>query len=275
MDNYPMNTVLKDRITFWFNQIVKDQEELGQDPFGLDPSRIKFSVPAIDFLYNKYFRVQVHGISNIPSRNALFVGNHSGQVPFDAMMVTAALMFEMNPPVLLRSMLEKWVPTLPFVSEFFSAWGQATGTPENFRILMERGESILVFPEGIKGISKTIFEKYRLKKFPTGFYELASEFKVPIIPTAVIGAEEQFPSIYNLKSIGKIFGAPGLPITPFFPILGPMGMLPLPVKYHIYFGPPIYPENVDENLEINVKKVQEKIQVLINRGLAEREGYFT
>jgi 1-acyl-sn-glycerol-3-phosphate acyltransferase len=171
-------------------------------------------------------------------------------------------------------MVEKFVQTLPFVSYLFARWGQITGTPENCRRLLLDEEAILVFPEGAAGISKSFTERYQLQKFGLGFMRLALETKSPIVPVAVVGAEEQAPAI-NVKPVAKLIGAPSfpmLPIPPFFPIL------PFPVKYRIYFGDPLWfegdPDDEDEVLEEKVKRVRNEIQTMLRAGLRERKHIF-
>jgi 1-acyl-sn-glycerol-3-phosphate acyltransferase len=166
------------------------------------------------------------------------------------------------------------VQTLPFFSYIFARWGQITGTPENCRRLLEDEEAILVFPEGAKGISKPFTQRYQLQEFGLGFMRLALETGAPIVPIAVIGAEEQAPAV-NLKPIAKLLGAPAFPVIPappFFPIL------PYPVKYRIYFGDPQKfegdPDDEDEVLEEKVRHVRNEIQSMIRLGLKERKHIF-
>jgi len=181
-------------------------------------------------------------------------------------------------PRMIRSMVERWVSTLPFASVFMARCGQVMGTPENCRTLLDQDELLLVFPEGAKGISKTYDKRYQLQRFGHGFMRLALEKKAPIIPVAVIGAEEQAPSFYNWRWLAKQMGAPALPITPFFPWLGPLGLLPMPVQYHLHFGKPLMFEgnaNDDEGtIGRMVKRVKNEVRELIHTGLKQRNGVF-
>ncbi|MCK6552159.1 acyltransferase family protein [Myxococcota bacterium] len=252
--------------------------ELGVDPFGFDPEIVKYASAPLVWLYKHYFRVQTKGIENVPSGRVLLIANHSGQLPFDGMMIGTAMVLEHDPPRVARSMVEKWVPRLPFVSVLFARVGQIVGTPENCRRLLERDEAILVFPEGARGISKTFDRRYQLERFGTGFMRLALETHTPIVPVAVVGAEEQAPALYNVKSIAKLIGAPSFPVTPTFPLLGPIGLLPYPSRYHITFGEPMSfdgdGDEEDEVVERQVAVVRDRIQELIREGLAQREGIF-
>ena len=256
------------------HRIQSNETALGPDPFGLDVSILKKIFPLIYFLYTHYFRVEVQGSGNIPKGPVVFVANHGGQLPLDAIMITAAVALKAEHPRLLRSMVEKWVPTLPFVSELFQAMGQPTGTPDNFRLLAKRGESFLIFPEGVKGISKSFGQRYHLVDFPPGFLRLAHELKMPVIPVAVIGAEEQFPSFGNFLPLARLIKFPSFPITPFFPWLGVLGTVPLPTKYRIYFGPEISTDFDIANLEQETKKLKTTLQGLLYRGLAQRKNIF-
>lgn len=252
--------------------------EFGVDQFGLEPEYIKYVIPFVLLLHQKWFRVQTHGMKNLPKGRMLLISNHSGQIPLDAMMIVLSVFLEAEPPRLVRSMIDTWVPTLPVVSWFFARAGQIVGTRENCQRLLDRDEAILAFPEGMKGINKTFDQRYQLEKFGLGFMRLALMTNSPIVPVAVIGAEEQAPSLFNLKSVGKLVGMPALPITPTFPLLGPLGLLPLPSKYRIYFGRPMHfrgePNDEDAVLEAKVKTVKQTVQRMIRDGLKARKHVF-
>jgi 1-acyl-sn-glycerol-3-phosphate acyltransferase len=250
------------------------QNEYGFDPFGFNRDDAKVAALMARFLYKVYFRVESHGVEHVPSGRVLLVSNHSGQLPFDGLGIAGAMLFEHDPPRVVRAMVEKYVQTLPFASYLFARWGQITGTPENCRRLLEDEEAILVFPEGAKGISKPFTQRYQLQEFGLGFMRLALETRTPVVPIAVIGAEEQAPAV-NVKPLARLIGAPAfpvLPLPPFFPIL------PYPVKYRIYFGEPLRfdgdPDDEDEVLEEKVKHVRNEIQSMIRYGLRERKHIF-
>ncbi|MEQ9503390.1 MAG: lysophospholipid acyltransferase family protein [Deltaproteobacteria bacterium] len=272
--------MLTDRVRDRTSELDVDVGELGVDPFGYDPETVKYAAAPVALLYEKYFRVQTFGVQNVPNEGrVLLIANHSGQLPFDGLMIGASMVLEHDPPRVVRSMVEKWIPRLPFVSIFMARVGQIVGTPDNCRRLLDREEAILVFPEGARGISKTIDKRYQLERFGTGFMRLALECNTPIVPVAVVGAEEQAPALYNARTLGKLFGMPAFPITPTFPLLGPAGLLPLPTRYRIYFGEPMKFEGEgdeeDEVVNTYVEQVRAKIQQMLERGLQEREGIFT
>ena len=259
-------------------RLQADLGELGVDSFGYDPHFVKYVASPAMWLYRHYFRVQVEGIENVPDGRCLLVSNHSGQLPFDGMMIAMSLFQEREPPRYVRSMVEKWIPRLPFVSVFMARVGQVVGTPDNCRRLLERDEAILVFPEGVRGISKTFDKRYQLQQFGTGFMRLALETNTPIVPIGVVGAEEQAPALANLKGLARMFKMPAFPLTPTFPLLGPAGLLPLPTRYRIYFGKPMTfkgaGDEEDEAVGRNVERVRSVITGLLERGLDEREGVF-
>jgi 1-acyl-sn-glycerol-3-phosphate acyltransferase len=246
----------------------------GFDRWGLHPETLRKFAPLLYILYKKYFRVEATGLENIPDGRVLYICNHGGQIPLDAMMAGMALFLESNPPRIARGMVERWVPTVPFVSSLFTRIGAMIGDPNNCRDLLMHDQSVMVFPEGVKGSGKLYKERYQLQKFGTGFMRLALETNTPIIPVAIIGAEEAYPGIMNLKKFAKLIGAPYFPITPFFPLLGPLGLVPLPTKVTVRFGKPISFEGSENESE---EKIREKVQVVkdalqaeINIGLDKR-----
>lgn len=257
----------------------RDLGELGVDPFGYDPEILPLAGAPVAWLYRHYFRVIAHQVTHVPSEGrVLIVANHSGQLPFDGLMIAAALMLEREPPRMVRSMLERWVPRLPWISTLFARTGQVVGTPENCRRLLERDEAILVFPEGVKGISKTFDKRYQLQRFGSGFMRLALETKSPVVPVGVVGAEEQAPALANLRQVAKVLAMPAFPVTPTFPALGPAGLLPLPTRYRIYFGAPLHFDGCGEEdegtIRAHIERVRLAIEGLLARGLSERTGIF-
>lgn len=248
----------------------------GVDPFGLDPEWAKYAVGVAAFFHRFYFRSEVRGIEQVPHGRVLLVSNHSGQFPIDGMLIAAAMFLDAEPPRLMRSMVEKWTQTLPFVSTLFQRVGQVVGVPENARRLLELGEAITVFPEGARGISKPFSQRYKLTDFGLGFMRLALETDTPIVPVSVIGAEEQYLSFGNARTVAKALGWPSFPIIP--QLLVPGGQMPLPTKYRIAFGEPMYlegdPDDDDAVIEEKVNRVRTTIQSMLNRGLKERKSIF-
>jgi len=252
--------------------------EFGVDPFGFDPKFVKYGIPFALFIYRKYFRVEPKGLKNVPAGRVLLIANHSGQIPLDGAMICTSMIVDAEPPRMIRSMVETWVPTLPVLSWFFPRVGQIVGTRENCQRLLERDEAILAFPEGVRGISKPFAKRYQLEEFGLGFMRLALRTGAPVVPVAVVGAEEQVPSLFSFKPLAKLMGAPAFPVTPTFPWLGPLGILPLPVKYRLHFGKPMYfsgdPEAEDEVVGEKVKQVRRTLQRMLRDGLKARKNVF-
>lgn len=217
--------------------------EQPNDPFGLDPAAIERVRPFFDFLYRRWFRVRSQGFEHVPEEGpAILVANHGGVLPFDAAMLIMDGLVKSNPPRILRSLVDRRVDGLPGVRGFYAAMGQVIGSRENFRTLLARGDRVLVFPEGAAGIGKSYLSRFLLERFHAGFVEEAVRAEVPIVPVALMGPESQAPVITNLRTVAHWIGLPALPITPTFPLLGPLGLIPLPVSYRIDYGPPILPD---------------------------------
>jgi len=264
-----------DDITARTKALVVHGNEFGFDPFGMSRDSLASAMTVARFLYRHYFRAQAFGIENLPaSGRVVIVSNHSGQLPFDALVIGTACFLEPPQPRLVRAMVEFFVPTVPFASYLFARWGQITGTPENCRRLLAADEAVLVFPEGARGISKPFSKRYQLADFGTGFMRLALEAGAPIVPVAVIGAEEQAPAI-NVKPLARLFGTPAFPLVPYPPFVA---AVPLPVKYRVYFGEPMMftgdPDDDDETLADKVKTVRNRIQSMIHIGLQGRKHVF-
>jgi len=251
-------------------------DALGGDPFGLDPEVAKSVVTVLSFFHRLYFRTESFGLDNVPQRRALLVANHSGQLPIDGAIIGSSLFLDSNPPRIVRAMVDKWAVTLPFASTFFNKVGQVVGVPENARRLLSLEELLLVFPEGVKGIAKPFSKRYQLQEFGLGFMRLAIETNTPIVPVAVIGAEEQYLNLGNLEWAAKLLGTPVFPVVP--QVLLPGGQLPLPMKYRIYYGEPLRfggdPDDDDGVIADKVWLVKQTIQDMLNRALVERKSLF-
>ena len=255
--------------------LVIRANEYGYDEYGLDRDHHRSAALIAGWLYRHYFRATAKGVEHIPSSGrVLFVANHSGQLPFDGVVISAAAFLEPTQPRLVRSMVEHFVPSVPFASYLFARWGQIIGTPDNCRRLLEQDEAILVFPEGARGISKPFSKRYQLAEFGLGFMRLALETQTPIVPVAVIGAEEQAPAI-NVKPLARLFGAPSFPMVPYPPFVP---LIPLPVKYRLHFGDAMHvsgdPDDDDEVIGDKVTSVKRRIESMLHIGLGERKHVF-
>jgi 1-acyl-sn-glycerol-3-phosphate acyltransferase len=216
--------------------------EYREDKWGFDEDFAEAAFPLFEFLYDVWWRVDAVGVRNVPAHGrALLVANHAGSIfPFDASMMTMALMKEHPLPRWPRFMVLDWAFTLPFVSTFMRRVGGLPASPQNALALLEEDELVMVFPEGVKGTAKPFAERYRLRRFGRGgFVEIALRTGSPIVPVAVVGSEEIYPKIGELGGAARLVGAPFVPITPTFPWLGPLGLIPLPSKWRIEFCEPI------------------------------------
>jgi 1-acyl-sn-glycerol-3-phosphate acyltransferase len=252
--------------------------EFGYDPWGFHPEKAKPLFSVGKGIY-EYFRPEIHGIENIPAGRVLLVPNHAGQLPFDGLVILMACLLHGRPPRLPRAMAERFVPRIPFVSEFFARSGVVVGDPFNCRNLLLDDNAILVFPEGARGSGKVWRERYKLRPFGRGFMRLALQTETPVVPVAVIGSEEAVISVHNFRPLARLFGAPYFPINPLLPLLGPLAYFPLPVKFHVYFGEPMRFEgpfdDEDTVIDAKVKQVQVRVQQMIDRGLAARTAIFS
>jgi len=222
------------------------------DDFGFDPELTdKVFYPLLRLLYRHYFRVEVSGVENLPTDgSALLVANHSGTVPVDSLMLSLAVHDATPRHRYLRLLAADLVLRVPVLSEFARKSGATLATNPDAERLLSAGELVGVFPEGFKGIGKHYRERYRLQRFGRGgFVSAAVRTGAPIVPVAIVGAEEIYPIVGNLAPLAKVLGLPYVPVTPLFPWLGPLGLLPLPSKWLIEFGTPIPTAELTEDAD--------------------------
>ncbi|GAA1954554.1 lysophospholipid acyltransferase family protein [Nocardioides panacihumi] len=252
------------------------------DEYGFDAELTqRFLLASLRPIAAKWFRIEVRGTENIPTRGgALVVSNHSGTVPVDGLMTMASI--HDHTGRFLRPLGADLVFRLPFVSALARKSGATLACTEDAERMLRNGELVGVWPEGFKGIGKPYSERYKLQRFGRGgFVSAALRTGVPIIPLSVVGAEEIYPLIGNVPSLARILGVPYLPITPFFPLLGPLGLVPLPSKWIIEFGEPIRTDEYDAGaaddpmLVFNVTdQVRETIQQTLYSLLMQRPSVF-
>ena len=253
--------------------LAYDDAGHGFDPLGLHPDTIAVAVQYFRVLYERYFRVRSYGADNIPASGpAILASNHSGALPFDGAMIYLDVIRNSSPPRVVRPVMDHFVPGLPFVSTFFARAGAIGGSRGNVRYALEKGDLLLIFPEGTEGIGKPIWERYQLQEWRVGHVELAIRHRAPVVPVAVVGAEEQLPQV-GQRNV-HLLGIPYLPL-----VLSP---LPLPVRYHIRYGAPIAlheryaVDDADDPEKVKAAAAEVKAAVadLIAHSLAEREGIF-
>jgi 1-acyl-sn-glycerol-3-phosphate acyltransferase len=258
--------------------------EYSEDKWGFDEDFAEAVFPLFRFLYDVWWRVDAVGVQNVPSHGrGLIVANHAGSIfPFDASMMTMAVMREHPLPRWPRFMVLDWAFALPFLSAFMRRVGGVPAAPRNASALLESDELVMVFPEGVKGTGKAFADRYRLQRFGRGgFVEVAIRTRSPIVPVAVVGSEEIYPKIAEAPALARLTGAPFVPITPTFPLLGPLGLIPLPSKWRIEFCEPIdlseHPPEAaeDRGLVLDIsERVRETIQEKVYENLVERGSAF-
>jgi 1-acyl-sn-glycerol-3-phosphate acyltransferase len=212
-----------------------------EDDWGFDEDFVELVLPFFEFLYERWWRVETTGVHHVPSHGrALLASNHAGILPWDATMISFAIQREHPLPRYPRFLVLNWAFDLPFVSVAMRKVGGVVASPYNALQLLERDELVAGFPEGVKGAGKPFSERYRLQRFGRGgFVEIAVRTRSPIVPVAVVGSEEIYPKLGEAPTVARLIGAPYFPITPLFPWLGPLGVVPLPSKWKIEFCEPI------------------------------------
>ena len=251
------------------------------DEFGYDPVYEQKVLPFFDFLYEKYFRVEVHGIEHLPAEGrCLLVANHSGTLPFDGVMLRRAVSREHAQHRAVRWLAEDGIFHLPFLGSFTNRLGAVRACQENAERLLEHGALVAVFPEGMKGIGKLFKKRYQLQRFGRGgFVKLGLRTRTPVVPVAIVGGEETNPMLSRVEYLTRAIGIPYLPVTPTFPLLGPVGLLPAPTKWKIFFGEPIDlegygAESADDEILVGrlTEQVRGEIQQMLDRALRERRS---
>lgn len=268
-----------------FGLSEKDQNKLQQvhrqldkiypdkaDAWGLKLEKAKKSLDFAYPLYKRYFRVRVYGKEHVLNRPMIVVANHSGQIAIDGMLISTSFATDITPPRILRPMVERFFTGLPFLGPWAAEGGAVLGDRQNCVNLLKRGHSVLVFPEGVGGITKSPKDFYKLKPFTHGFYRIALNTQCPILPVSVVGAEEFYPFVYHARSLAKFLGLPALPLSP--------NLIPLPSPVDIHIGEPIYPndqlytDSPERDIEEEVYKIEKVIKDMIALGLKKRRPFW-
>jgi len=257
----------------------------GTDPstlpdMGFDEAFFERVSPLLEFLWSRYFRVKITGLENIPeSGPAVLVANHSGGLPYDGMLLAYGVRKLHSTHRLPRPLVANFAFRSKLMGPVVARFGGVRASMENATKLLEQNQLVSVFPEGLRGVGKLYRERYRLTRFGRGgFVRLATTTGVPIIPTAIVGAEEIHPVIGKLTAPARWLGLPYLPITPTFPFLGPFGLMPLPTKWTIRIGKPIQVArvNVDNPAALleAAEAVRTQVDTMIASMLLERRSIF-
>ncbi|HWN68157.1 MAG TPA: lysophospholipid acyltransferase family protein [Haliangium sp.] len=252
------------------------------DDFGRDPVYAARLEGLLDFLYVRYFRVETSGIEHVPARGrALLVANHSGMLPYDGTMVMHAVHREHPARRDVRPLFEDFVFHFPYLGTFINRLGGVRASQSNAERLLGRDEVIVVFPEGLKGVSKLYRQRYQLQRFGRGgFIKLALRTRSPVVPVAILGAEEAHPMLAKITWPSGAVDLPYLPVTPTFPLLGPLGLVPVPSKWYIRFGEPIDlpgeygPEAASDRILVNklADTVRSRIQGMVDALRTQRKS---
>lgn len=254
------------------------------DEFGFDPDLTdNLILPVLRPLYQQWFRVETIGMHHVPGEGgALVVANHSGTLPLDSLMTAVALHDDHPAKRHLRMLGADIMFRMPGVGSLARKGGSTLACSPDAERLMASGELVGVWPEGFKGIGKPFRDRYKLQRFGRGgFVSAALRTGVPIIPCSIVGAEEIYPKVGDIKPLARLFGAPYFPVTPTFPLLGPLGLIPLPSKWYIEFGEPIRtdtigPAEADDPMTVFnlTDQVRETIQHTLYRLLSQRRNAF-
>jgi len=257
--------------------------DYSEDEWGFDEGFAELVEPFFAFLYETWWRVKVTGAERVPAHGrALLTANHAGILPWDATMISMALLREHPLPRYPRFLVLNWAFDLPWISAGMRKVGGVVASPFNAMRLLEQDHLVAVFPEGVKGTGKPYSERYRLQRFGRGgFVEIALRTAAPIVPVAVVGSEEIYPKLADLPAVARLIGAPYFPVTPTFPLLGPLGIVPLPSKWRIEFLDPIEtasygPEGAEDRalvLELS-EQVRDRIQQALYANLVKRGPAF-
>ncbi|MCC7075854.1 MAG: acyltransferase family protein [Acidimicrobiia bacterium] len=254
------------------------------DEYGYDEDLVDdVFAPLLDVLYEKYWRVEVKGLENIPTRGpALVCANHSGVLPWDAVMLALAIRNEVPTHPVPRILAADLLWRVPFLSHWARKAGITVACAADAERLLLEGEIVGTFPEGFKGIGKPFSERYRLQRFGRGgFVEVALRTGARIVPVGIVGAEEIYPMLGDLTPLARLFGLPYFPVTPGFPLLGPLGAIPLPSKWIIEFGPPVEVDDLSADAAGDAMTifhigdaVRDTLQQILYRNLMERRSWF-
>jgi 1-acyl-sn-glycerol-3-phosphate acyltransferase len=254
-----------------------------EDDWGFDEEFAEAALPFLEFMYDRWWRVHAEGVENVPSHGrVLLVANHAGIMPWDATMMGVAMMREHPLPRPPRFLVLDWAFDLPYVSVAMRKLGGVPASPFNAIRLLEEDQLVAVFPEGVKGAGKPYRERYRVQRFGRGgFIEIALRTGAPIVPVAVVGSEEIHPKLAESDLLARVTGAPYFPITPTFPLLGPLGVVPLPSRWRLEFGPPVDLSELgpdaagDRALVLELSEhVRELIQRMVYENLVKRRHAF-
>jgi len=252
------------------------------DEFGADEVVLRRAQPFWDFLRDRWWRIEVEGLENLPEQGpCLLVANRSGLLPYDGIMISHAVFRSHPRHPLPRFLVADWLVTLPFMQPWLARIGGVRASRENAERLLRSGHWVVAFPEGVKGAGKLFRDRYRLQRFGRGgVIRVARDTGAPLIPVAVIGAEEVHPVLFKVETLARALGLPFVPVTPTFPALGPLGLVPLPSKWTLRFGAPLSLGGLEGAVEDEVaisrltEELRADIQAMVDDGVRARGSVF-
>jgi 1-acyl-sn-glycerol-3-phosphate acyltransferase len=252
------------------------------DDFGLDPEALARARPLLDLLAARWWRLEVVGAPPEGPGPVLYVGNRSGLLPWDGLMIADQVAARRGEPERPRFLVADWLVTLPFAQVMLARLGGVRACRENALRLLRTGRSVVAFPEGVKGAAKVFRQRYRLQRFGRGgVVRVALAAGAPLVPVAVVGAEEAHPILFKMTTVARAAGLPFLPVTPTFPWLGPLGAVPLPSKWVIRFGEPLEtagltPDAADDDLLVSrlTEELRSAVQAMVDAERRRRPGVF-
>ncbi len=270
---------LFDRARQALQRVGMDERSGDVDEFGLEADALRRAAPLFDWLHDRWWRIEVRGAEHLPASGShLIVGNHSGLLPWDGIMLAHAVARLRPSSPRPRFLVADWLATLPFAQPWLTRIGGVRACRENAQWLLAHGRPVIAFPEGIKGAAKVYRERYRLQRFGRGgAVRVALEAGVPLVPVAVVGAEEAHPVLFKMHTLARLVGLPFVPVTPTFPWLGPFGLVPLPARWSIEFGPPLpladlAREAASDELLVSrlTETLRSRIQAMLDEALRRR-----
>jgi len=254
------------------HQKLQKQYGSESDPWGFNLEKAMKSLKRTYPIYKGYFQARLFGKENVQDKPYIIISNHTGQIAIDGMLITTAFATELEKPRVVRALVERFFSTLPFVGTWVNEGGGVLGDRHNCQHLLKRNQSVLVFPEGVKGIAKSTPDYYQLQHFTRGFFRMALTGQVDILPVCVIGAEEFYPYVYQAKGIAKLLSLPALPLSP--------NLIPLPSPVDIYIGKPytipkgLCADATDQVIDEHIKVLKDQISDMIKSGLEKRREFY-
>jgi 1-acyl-sn-glycerol-3-phosphate acyltransferase len=238
--------------------------------FGFDARSAARLLLVTSVMRELWFRAEAYGLEHLPAGPCLLVANHGSHLlAWDGAMIVTVCLLDADPPRLVHGMADHRLMRLPVLGRVARRIGAVDGTRPACRALLEAGGVVLTFPEGMRALGKRFRDRYRLGPFGSGFARVALETGVPVLPVAVVGAEEESPIVANPGWLARGIGVASAPLSPTV-------VFPLPVKYRLHFGAPLrlLGPATAENAAREASRVRAALEALLRHGLANRRHWF-